>query len=271
MSGSLKGTSSSGKGYMPKHPNPASDNAGGAATDDPCWYTRIEAKPGDSRLGGDDPTSGSLYIVSCPDAIDLKTGNVVFNQTGAVWARNGAPPAPPPPNPEKIAQSVADQMTAPDPVVHFGPDLTKVAVKVPVWLWVDTQEPISFTLAVRGLSVTVTATLKSTTWSMGEPVDPADPSHKVASFECEGAGTPSPAHPDPAVKPPCGYTYIWKSLAERTNGSKTWPVTATTNWDVTWTASSGTGGALTNPLTPTTTQQVAVGEWRSNLVSGSGG
>ena len=225
----------------------------------------------DSRLGGDDPSTGVLYLVSCPDALRLGTGDVVYQTQGAVWVKNGNPVVPPPPDPGQIAEEAAGQMTAPNPVIHLGPDPNKLAVKVPVWLSVDDRAPMTLTVAVRGLSVTVTATLKSTTWSMGEPVDPADPSDKVASFNCDGAGTPAPAHPDPAVKPPCGYTYVWKSLAERTGGTKTWPVTATTNWDVTWTASNGTGGALANPLTPTTTQQVAVGEWRSTLVSGSGG
>ncbi len=162
-------------------------------------------------------------------------------------------------------------MTAPDPVIRLGPDPNKLAVKVPIWLSVENQIPMTLTVAVRGLSVTVTATLKSTTWSMGEPVDPTDPSTRVPAFNCDGAGSPAPTHPDPTTDPPCGYTYIWKSLAERTGGTKTWPVTATTNWAVTWAASNGTGGTLANPLTPTSTQQVAVGEWRSSLVSGSGG
>jgi hypothetical protein len=180
-------------------------------------------------------------------------------------------PVAPPPAPDQVAEEAAGQMTAPDPVIHLGPDPAKLAVKVPVWLSVDNQAPMVLTVAVRGLSVTVTATLRSTTWSMGEPINPDDPSNKAATFSCNGAGTPAPAHPDPKIQPPCGYTYIWKSLADRTGGTKTWPVTATTNWDVTWTASNGTAGALPNPLTPSTTQQVAVGEWRSSLVSGTGG
>ncbi len=204
-----------------------------------------------------------LYIVSCPDALNQQTGNVVFQQQGTVWAPNGQPPAPPPPDPAQIAQEAAGKMTAPDPVVHLGPNADQLAVKIPVWLWIDKPQPLSLTVAVRGLSVTVTAKLVSTTWSMGEGNTSGG-----STVTCPGAGTPPPAGADRTVVPACGYTYTWKSLPERTGGTGTYEVTATTNWQVTWTASDGTSGTLPAPLTPATTEQVAIGEWRAVLVSG---
>lgn len=238
-----------------------SSQASNGKDEDPCWYTPVRARKGDPRLGNDDPSTGVLYEVSCPDAINAGTGNVVFANLGAVWAPNGVPPAAPPPDPAQLAQEAAGQMTAPDPVLHLGPDPARLAVKIPVWLSVDNPGPMTLTVAVRGLSVTVTATLASTTWTMGEPTT------TTTTLTCTGAGTPPPPNPDPSTTPPCGYTYHWKSTTDRTHGTGTWPVTATTHWQVTWTATNGTNGALPAPLTPTSTQQFPIGEWRSTLIA----
>lgn len=247
---------------------PTQTQATSGAVVDPCFYVPIPALKGDPRLGGADPSTGVLYLVSCPDALNVATRNVIFQQQGAIWTPNGTPPAPPPPDPAQVAEEAAGKMTAPDPVIHLGPNAKQVAVKVPVWLWIDKPQPMTLTVAVRGLSVTVTATQISTSWSMGEG-DRIGPSSAGGSpVTCAGTGTAPPPHPDRTVIPPCGYTYTWKSLPERTGGTGTYPVTATTNWQVTWTASDGTNGTLPAPLTPTATEQVAVGEWRTELVSG---
>jgi hypothetical protein len=280
--GGSNGGNSTVEVHIKKANGPISQNKGnelidsdssqkGNTTVDPCWYTPVPADHGDSRLGGDNPSEGVLYIISCPSAISLTTGQLLYQDDGYVWARNGVTPLRPPPDPQQVAEEAAGQMTAPDPTIRLGPDPSKLAVKIPTWLWVDSQQPLTLTVAVRGLSVTVTATLKSTTWSMGEPVDEPNTSAQVPSFTCQGTGEPAPASPSVSTIPPCGYTYSWKSLASRTKGTGTWTVTATTNWDVTWTASNGTSGTLLQPLTPSTSQQVAVGEWRSTLVSKFGG
>ncbi|MET3806857.1 hypothetical protein ABIB25_003877 [Nakamurella sp. UYEF19] len=219
-------------------------------------------------MGGDDPSEGVLYLVSCPDAININTGALIYAQTDTIWARTGVAPVAPPPDPAALAQQAAGRLQAPDPSIQIGPNPGQLAVKVPIWLSITDQPPLTLTVAVPRLSVTVTATLTSTTWSMGEPVDPATPNAKVANFTCEGTGTPAPADVDAGTKPPCGYTYIWKSLTDRTDGTGTWPITATTHWTVTWTASDGTNGTLPQPLTPQATTQVAIGEWRSTLVAG---
>lgn len=259
----------SGSGPGANRPQQSSGGQGDAdQAVDPCFYVPIPATKGDPRLSGADPITGVLYLVSCPDALNATTGNVVFQQQGTVWTPNGVPPAPPPPDPAQIAQEAAGKMTAPDPVIHLGPNAQQVAVKVPVWLWIDPPQPIALTVAVRGLSVTVTAALVSTTWAMGEGDRSGPSSSGGSAVTCTGSGTPPPAHPFRTVVPPCGYTYTWKSLPERTGGTGAYQITATTNWQVSWTASDGTNGTLPAPLTPATTQQVAVGEWRAELVAG---
>ncbi|HEY4993474.1 MAG TPA: hypothetical protein VII33_15475 [Nakamurella sp.] len=121
------------------------------------------------------------------------------------------------------------------------------------------------------MSVTATATLTSTTWSLGEPTtsgaeyQPGPP----ATVTCTGAGSPPPAGYDWQAEPPCGHKFVWRSLKERTGGTGTWPITATTNWAVTW--QSNTGAAGTDALTATAADRFDVGEYRIVLVQGPGG
>lgn len=261
------------------HSNPGGDNNNESegsngthpSTPDPCWYTPVAASPGDPRLGGKNLKNGNLYAVSCPDAINLDTGNLVYGDSGYVWVEKGDPFVPPPPNPKDIAESAAALLTAPDPDIRIGPDPAKIAVKVPLWLSVSVPTSPTFTIGVRGLSVTVTARMLSTSWSMGEPIDPANPAVRVASFTCVGNGTPAPPHVAATVRPPCGYTYHWRSLPSRTRKTGTWTITATTEWVVAWTASTGESGTLNRRLTPSSTRDITVGEWRSNFVADPGG
>jgi hypothetical protein len=70
---------------------------------------------------------------------------------------------------------------------------------------------------------------------------------------------------EPQQRGTCAYAYQGRSDTDRTNGRRTWPVTATTSWTVTSTSNIGIAGVLT--LTGTATQQVSVIEWRSELRS----
>jgi len=244
---------------------------------DPCFYRVVaNVKAGDVFGTTTYHEAGAVYSVSCPDAINISTGRTIFATMGYVFAATGVAPVAPPPDPGLLAQQALAQMTVPNPVIHFGPDPTQVAVKIPVQLWIDNPGPMSVTVTVRGLSVTATAVITSTTFTMGEPADahqqgsaPADP------LTCTGAGNPTPtpgatagSGTDAAT---CRYTYQWQSTADRTAGTAKWPVTAVANWTVTWTATNGAGGTLTQPLTPTQTTNLEVGEWRSVLVAGPGG
>ena len=65
---------------------------------------------------------------------------------------------------------------------------------------------------------------------------------------------------------PCGYTYIWQSLPERTGGSGNWTITVTATWTVGWVLSTGeTGGQA---ITSQATIPVHVGEWHVVLIDG---
>ncbi len=79
---------------------------------------------------------------------------------------------------------------------------------------------------------------------------------------------PTPAD-DWKTEPPCGYQFRWRSTKERTGGAGTWPVTATSNWDVVWQSNTGVTGVTT--LAATSPDAFDVGEFRTVLVQQPGG
>lgn len=185
-----------------------------------------------------------------------------------VWSANGAPPVAPAPDPVELAQSAAAQIKVPAPVLHVGPRQDRIAVKVPVWLWVDDQPARTVSVSAGGLTVTASASLTSTDWSMGEPVENPDRGMgaRVAPFTCTKRGVEPPVVVDPATVPQCGYTYQWRSTAERTSGARSWHVTTIAHWTLHWAATNGQQGDI--PLQATSDANVNVGEWRASLVAG---
>lgn len=185
---------------------------------------------------------------------------------------SGAPPAvPPPPSPEVLARQAIAELVIPMPNIGIGPDRTKAAVNLWTWLWVDDAPPVSATVSAGGVTVTATAELTSTIWTLGEPAPtggPYEPGPPV-STTCEGVGTPPPAKYDWKAEPPCGHTFTWRSTKERTGRTGTWPITVTTNWTVTWQSNTGVSG--TDALAGTAADALEVGEYRIVLVEGPGG
>ncbi len=169
-----------------------------------------------------------------------------------------------------LAREAIGRLSVPEPSIGVGPDRTKLAVQLWTWLWVDSPAPAPVTVTLAGVSVTATATLTSTTWSLGEPASTGDGYHpgSPVTVTCTGAGTPPPPGYDWKAEPLCGHMFHWRSLKERTGGTGTWPITATTNWAVAW--QSNTGAAGTDSLTATSADQFDVAEYRIVLV-GPGG
>ena len=205
----------------------------------------------------------------CSGEWDYLGGSAAPHFVPNAAAAGGAPPPPPPPSPEELAAQAYRLIVMPDPVAHFGPDASKVAVKYWTYMWVDDPGAVSVTVAAGPVSVTATATMTSVTWSMGEPVSPENLSSRAAPVMCEGAG----ADPGPTVditKDPapgtCAYMFKVRSTPERTGGSGTWSVTATANWRITWTANTGESGVLDAPSRVSVTN-VSVGAWSTVIVA----
>lgn len=179
--------------------------------------------------------------------------------------------APPLPDPAVVAQQAIDTIQFPIPQPHLGPE-ELLAVNRWIYLTVDNNPgTLTADAAVPGLAISATATLTSSTWSMGE-ITAVDRSGTVAPFTCTGSGvTPSPTanlHANQPQEPgTCAYAYKFRSLPERTGGTGTWPVTVTTTWSITWTATDGTTGTATRSQT-SDPLPASVGEWQSVLVPG---
>ena len=147
---------------------------------------------------------------------------------------------------------------APESKVHSDDPIGTAAyrrtwVGIPVWLWVDgtsesTWGPLSRTATYGGVTVTATAGVRSLTWSSGDG----------QTINC-GVGTPfnAAAMADQLAvdSPTCGFRY------QRTSGSGTFTVSASTSWVVEWTG-GGESGNIAMPMT-TSTAQVRVGELQS--------
>lgn len=121
-------------------------------------------------------------------------------------------------------------------------------VNLPSWLWLSQAGwgVRSATAAVPGVSVTVSATSVSVSWSMGDG----------GSVTCAGPGTPYAAGVNPdASSPDCGYTYQQSSSAQP---GQVFTVAATVRWTVAW-SGAGQGGTFPD-LTTTATARVPVAE-----------
>ena len=168
---------------------------------------------------GAPPPDAHLYSVTC--------GAV---SAGFFWLNPAAVPVPTGgPSAAVLAQRAYRVLVLATPVIGMspGPGVAQL-VRVPTWLWLDpgVWGPRSATVAVPGLSATVTAVPVRVVWSMGDGT----------TVVCAGPGTPFTAgRSNPyAASPDCGHTYTRAGPVT---------VTATVAWRVRW-AGGGTGGVL---------------------------
>lgn len=228
-----------------------------------CLSRILDPPPpaGDSRWQGNDPSTGSIIFNDC-------SGQTIYE---FMPGPNPIIAQLAPPTAEELAAQAYRELYIAPPTLSFGPDRTRLAVNLWTWLWVDNPGPQTITVAAGGISVTATATLESVTWSLGEPAAtggayaPGPP----VTITCQGTGIAPPPDYDWKAEPPCGHKYTWMSTTDRTGGTGKWPITATTNWTVTWQSNTGVSGATT--LTATGTDALEIGEYRVVLVQGAGG
>lgn len=237
-----------------------------------CTWRDLHEPADSDRWAGRSPSDGSFAGLGCgaPPGNGSGQGSTIDIQ----FVPNAAPgeaQLPPPPDPNVVAQVAIDRLQIPTPSIQSGPDPSKLAVNLWTWLWIDDPGTLSATAAVSGVSVTATATLSSATWSLGEPAPTGGPYAQGPPLiiTCRGAGTAPLADYDWKTEPPCGHKYSWMSTKERTGGSGKWPVTATSNWTVTWQSNTGVSGS--GELNATGNDALEIGEYRTVLVQGPGG
>lgn len=120
-------------------------------------------------------------------------------------------------------------------------------VGLPVWMWAKNPQPLTTgpytqTASLGGVSITATAKLAATAWSMGDG----------QTVTCYGPGTPWDGTVNPS--PDCGYRYSRQS-AGQPNDSYT--VTALSEWLIDWNG-GGQNGQIN--LERSSSTQIKIGE-----------
>ena len=231
-------------------PTPSDSPASGSApghqppqlchfTPDPGFIPPATMSPADAHVG----EAGSWVLRRCPSNDVDAMGRAPLPTVGQiVWVPTGAPVTP-----SALAQVAYKKLKPPAPTLVLSPPSTRPElVGMPLWLSVpaSTWAPVTESASAGGASVTATATPVSMTWSMGDG----------GSVTCRGPGTPYPS--DPAAHPPlssptCGWTYERPSA---TTQARSFPVTATVDWQVAWSGTGNSGGTFPNLRTSSGTQ-----------------
>jgi hypothetical protein len=198
-------------------------------------------RPGNQANGGDDAGGQSGGQGSSNGSAGGGAGCVpqgadnCLTRPGA--AADGAGAAAPP-APGALALQARDRFVLPSPIIRSSPKPEDLQLTwLPTWLWVDQSawRPRSATASVPGLTVTVTATPVSVSWSTGDG----------GTVSCLGPGTPWRAGIDPMqASPDCGHVYTSTSAGQPHDE---FPVRATITWAITW-LGGGESGSLP-PLT----------------------
>lgn len=212
-------------------------------TPDPSFVPPASMSPADAHVG----EAGSWMLKRCSGPAMDVMGRAPMPTVGeVVWVSKAAPLTP-----SVLAQAAYKQLKPPTPTLVLSPPNTRPElVGMPLWLSIPsaTWAPVTASASAGGVSVTATATPVSMKWSMGDG----------GSVTCHGPGTPYPSDPSvhpPLLSPTCGYTYGRPSTEPQ---ARSFPVTATVEWQVTWSGSGNSGGTLPNLRTSSGTKvQVA--------------
>lgn len=146
-----------------------------------------------------------------------------------------------------LAVSLVTQLDLPTPTPTFSPDPNNnewkmLAVGFPIWLTAGDTRTVTTTRSAAGLTVTLTARWRSTTFDMGDGQSVT--CTKMSTYsEAVRAGSPSPT---------CGHTYTKPSLPKGT-----YTVRTTSNWDVDWSVAGFSG---TVPAYNTASASIPIGE-----------
>ena len=205
-----------------------------------CMWRAVDLPAGAPEWQGNDPATGQLLVNVCNGGQQF-----LFVPNEALGIQAAAPL--PPPDPAVLAAQAYAELTPPAPTAHRSPDEDMpgqpwTVVQLWTWYWVDRTDwvPLSRTVELRGVSATVTATPVATTF---------DPGNGDSVVSCDGPGRPwtdpgDNSDPEPSSVGGCGYQY--KRVTESVQA------TTSVRYAVTWTSSTGAGGALPDLLGSTT-------------------
>ncbi|TDO92998.1 hypothetical protein C8D81_0774 [Enemella evansiae] len=154
---------------------------------------------------------------------------------------------PPPPDPRVVAQQVLARLEIPAPTAYTGPDHTRnewqmMVVGYPVWLWTTGPDSYTTTVTEQGLTMTLTARRTTTEFRLGD-----------GTTKFCGRTTPYNNAVQPGARSPsCDHVY------QKPSKPGSYQISATTHWQVTWSALGQTGTLPFQRTGPTT--ELPVGE-----------
>jgi hypothetical protein len=221
---------------------------------DVSWYRAYCQDPADYSKFGIGGADGSTPIFGNPQGFNVFTFRA-FNAGAAIPA--------PLVSPAELARAAYNEMTIPEPATGRNPMITKVGgaptlVGLPTWFWVDdplavgdAQGTLDVTAEIQPAGGRVWATVVAATTGLNIAAHPVD----YGSGHCDPAS--ALVHYAPGVDESTACTVIFKHAS--TGHPAGMDVTASTDWNATWTGSGGTGGNL-DPLHQEITTQVAVAE-----------
>jgi hypothetical protein len=146
-----------------------------------------------------------------------------------------------------LAQSALASAAISVPGVRTSPEVGRLVVRVPTWLWLDGGwwHDYTATASAGRVTTTVTARPVGATWSLGDG----------GSITCRGPGVAWHAGlPEDATD--CSHTYTTSSAGQP---GGTFGLSATVHLEVTWTSNIGLGGALP-AISRSSTVAVGIGE-----------
>ncbi len=154
---------------------------------------------------------------------------------------------------EALARRIVVRLQLPKPTPQFGPDPSvnewdMAAVGYPLWLWTEGPRTVSSSESAYGLTFTLTARYRSTSFNMGDG----------STVRCTRTTVYRRSTPPGTKSPTCGYAYL-----EAARGDGTYTVTATTHWDIDWSV-AGFSGTL--PGTHRGGRELPVGELQAIVV-----
>lgn len=233
---------------------PCSDPERGAYQPDRGCYMKL-ADPQAAPPAGDTASDGAWYVCVDPPCKAAPAGGGALPCVTSVSAPRWLTTPPPGLNTLTPGQAAAALIkTFQLKGVEIGStteESGKGAVGLPVWLWVKNQGdalawgPYEKSATLGGVTVTATARVANVAYSMGDG----------QTVVCANPGTVYLEGNGNTDSPTCGYRYATMSPS---NGAQPYTITATSNWEVSWTATGGASGAI-----GTTTQgqtQARIGE-----------
>jgi len=151
-------------------------------------------------------------------------------------------------DPRVLAERAAAALDLPEPTIHMSPDGDQV-VRLASWLWIPAAqwENRQVSASAGPVTATVTATPARLTWDMGNG----------DQVSCDGPGTAYGARQAAQGTSGCRYTYRHSSAGQP---GEAYDVTATIEWELTWTATGAAGGGDLGAVAMSATESVRVTE-----------